>query len=47
MRLRILDKYIFREVVLTGNAWAVKENNTMKSNKLTLYLDPEGRAKVK
>ena len=34
-------------VVLTGNAWAVKENNTMKSNKLTLYLDPEGRAKVK
>lgn len=34
-------------VVLTGNAWAVQENNTMKSNKLTLYLDPEGRAKVK
>ena len=34
-------------VVLTGNAWAVKENNTMKSNKLTLYLDPEGRADVK
>ncbi|MBO6203556.1 MAG: organic solvent tolerance protein OstA [Selenomonas sp.] len=34
-------------VVLTGNAWAVKENNTMKSNKLTLYLDPEGRAEVK
>ncbi len=34
-------------VVLTGNAWAVQENNMMKSNKLTLYLDPEGRAKVK
>lgn len=34
-------------VVLTGNAWAVQENNTMKSNKLTLYLDPNGRAKVK
>ena len=34
-------------VVLTGNAWAVQENNTMKSNKLTLYLDQNGRAKVK
>lgn len=34
-------------VVLTGNAWATQENNTMKSNKLTLYLDPAGRAKVK
>ena len=34
-------------VVLTGNAWAIKENNTLKSNKLTLYLDAEGRAEVK
>ena len=34
-------------VVLTGNAWATQENNTMKSNKLTLYLDSAGRAKVK
>lgn len=34
-------------VVLTGNAWAVQENHTMKSNKLTLYLDTNGRAKVK
>jgi len=34
-------------VIMTGNAWAIQENNTMKSNKLTLYLDPNGRAKVK
>ena len=34
-------------VVLTGNAWAIQENNTMKSNKLTLYLDASGNAKVR
>lgn len=34
-------------VIMTGNAWAIQENNTMKSNRLTLYLDPNGRAKVK
>lgn len=34
-------------VVVTGNAWAVQDNNTMKSNHLTLYLAQDGQAKVK
>lgn len=34
-------------VVLTGNAWAIQDNNTMKSNKMTLYLDQNGKAKAK
>lgn len=34
-------------VVVTGNAWAVQENNTLKSNHLTLYLAQDGQAKVK
>lgn len=35
------------KVVLTGNAWATQENNTMKSNRLTIYLADNGEAKVK
>lgn len=35
------------KVVLTGNAWAIKENNRMKSNKLTLYLENTGEAAVR
>ena len=34
-------------VVVTGNAWAVQDNNTMKSNRLTIYLASDGAAKVK
>ncbi|MFA6850705.1 MAG: LptA/OstA family protein [Selenomonadaceae bacterium] len=26
------------KVVLTGNAWAIQENNTLKSSRLTIYL---------
>lgn len=29
---------------LTGNAWAVQDNNTLKSNKLTIYLAESGEA---
>lgn len=35
------------KVVITGNAWATQENNTMKSNRLTIYLADNGDAKVK
>lgn len=35
------------KVVLTGNAWAIKENNRLKSNKLTLYLADMGEAAVR
>lgn len=34
-------------VVVTGNAWAVQDNNTMRSNRLTLYLAQDGRPEVK
>jgi lipopolysaccharide export system protein LptA len=34
-------------VVVTGNAWATQDNNTLKSNRLTLYLAQDGQAKVK
>lgn len=34
-------------VILTGNAWAVQDNNTMKSTHLTIYLAQDGAAKVK
>ena len=34
-------------VVVTGNAWAVQDNNRMKSNRLTIYLASDGAAKVK
>ncbi len=33
-------------VVVTGNAWAIQDNNTMKSNRLTMYLAQDGKAKV-
>lgn len=35
------------EAILTGNAWAYQDNNTMKSNRLTVYLAENGDAKVK
>ena len=35
------------QVVLTGNAWATKENNRMRSNKLTLYLAEDGTAQAR
>lgn len=34
-------------IVVTGNAWAIQDNNTMKSNRLTLYLAQDGQAGVK
>ncbi|MBR2215894.1 MAG: organic solvent tolerance protein OstA [Selenomonadaceae bacterium] len=34
------------KAVLQGNAWAVQENNTLRSNRLTIYLDNE-RDKLK
>lgn len=35
------------EAILTGNAWAYQDNNTMKSNRLTVYLADNGEAGVK
>ena len=34
------------KAVLTGNAWAVQYNNTLKSNTLTILLAKDGKAKV-
>ena len=34
------------KAVLTGNAWAVQYNNTLKSNQLTILLSKDGQAKV-
>lgn len=34
------------KAVLTGNAWAVQYNNTLKSNTLTILLAKDGSAKV-
>lgn len=34
-------------VILNGNAWAIQDNNTMKSSHLTIYLAQDGAAKVK
>ena len=34
------------KAVITGNAWAVQENNTMRSNRMTIYLADDGSAKV-
>ena len=42
-------EYFGREngrVLLTGNAWAIQEDNTLKSNRLTLYLAEDGNAKA-
>ena len=30
------------KAVITGNAWAVQDNNTLKSKKLTVYLADDG-----
>ena len=35
------------KAILTGNAWAVQDNNTLKSKKLTVFLAEDGKAKVK
>lgn len=35
------------KAVITGNAWAVQDNNTLKSKKLTVYLADDGKASVK
>lgn len=34
------------KAVLTGNAWAVQNNNTLKSNQLTILLAKDGSAQV-
>ncbi|MCI6159514.1 MAG: organic solvent tolerance protein OstA [Selenomonadaceae bacterium] len=34
------------KAVLTGNAWAYQGNNTMHSNRLTIYLASDGQARV-
>ena len=34
------------KLLLTGNAWAVQDNNTLKSQRLTVYLNETGKAQV-
>lgn len=34
------------KLLLTGNAWAVQDNNTLKSQRLTVYLNETGEAQV-
>lgn len=34
------------KAVLTGNAWAVQDNNTLKSKKLTVFLADDGKLKA-
>lgn len=34
------------KVILTGNAWAVQDNNTLKSQRLTVYLNEMGKAEA-
>lgn len=35
------------KAIITGNAWAVQENNTMRGNRLTVYLADDRNLKVK
>lgn len=35
------------KAILTGNAWAIQENNTMRGNRLTIYLADDKNLKVK
>ena len=32
---------------MTGNAWAIQENNTMRGNRLTVYLADDRNLKIK
>ena len=34
------------KAILTGHAWAIQENNTVRGNRLTIYLAQDGKAKV-
>ena len=34
------------KAVMTGHAWAVQDNNTLRGNKLTLYMAKDGSAKA-
>ncbi len=35
------------KAILTGNAWAIQENNTIRGNRLTVYLADDKKIKVK
>ena len=34
------------KAILTGNAWAIQDNNMVRGNRLTIYLAQDGKAKV-
>ena len=34
------------KAILTGNAWAIQDNNTLNSSRLTIYIADDGNAKV-
>ena len=44
-----IDYYGKKEgkAVLTGNAWAVQDNNTLNSKRLVVYLEDNGKAEAK
>lgn len=35
------------KAILTGNAWAIQDNNMVRGNRLTIYLAQDGTTKVK
>ncbi|MBQ7198310.1 MAG: hypothetical protein IJS29_03505, partial [Selenomonadaceae bacterium] len=35
------------KAIITGHAWAIQENNTMRGNRLTVYLADDKNLKVK
>lgn len=35
------------KAIITGNAWAIQENNTMRGNRLTVYLADDKNLKIK
>lgn len=34
------------KAILTGNAWAIQDNNMVRGNRLTIYLAQDGKARV-
>ena len=34
------------KAVLTGNAWAIQDNNTMRGNRMTVFMADDGKLKA-
>ena len=35
------------KAIMTGNAWAIQDNNTMRGNRVTVYLDDSRNLAIK